>query len=160
MLMEGTLPGMPVVAGRMSVLLATDGSDHALRAARFLARIMGPLGPDQGVIHVHTVLSATMEPTSYLGDLSDAPARHEAIRAMVDRATAGARQVLEEAGIETTTSKSFGHPPDEVLAEAESLDVDLVVVGRRGVRMPAALMLGSVSSYLLHHATMPVLIVP
>ena len=157
MLMEETLQSPPDVRAPMSVMLATDGSGQALRAARFLARI---IGPDEAVVHVHTVLSATMEPTGYLGDLSDAPARRAAITTAVDQATRESRLILEEAGIATTTSKSFGHPPDEVLAEAESRGVDLVVVGRRGLRMPAALMLGSVSSYLLHHATMPVLIVP
>lgn len=157
MLMEETLRDASGVTAAMSVMLATDGSEQALRAARFLARVVGP---DQAVVHVHTVLSATMEPTSYLGDLSDAPARKAAITIAVDQATRASRLILEEAGIATTTSKSFGHPPDEVLAEAEARGVDLVVVGRRGLRMPAAIMLGSVSSYLLHHATMPVLIVP
>ena len=157
MLMEEMLQNAPDVTAPMSVMLATDGSEQALRAARFLARIVSP---DEAVVHVHTVLSATMEPSSYLGDLSDAPDRRAAITAAVDQATRASRLILEAAGIATTTSKSFGHPPDEVLAEAESRGVDLVVVGRRGLRMPAALMLGSVSSYLLHRATIPVLIVP
>ncbi|HEU5001619.1 MAG TPA: universal stress protein [Actinomycetota bacterium] len=138
-------------------MLATDGSDHALRAARFLARV---LDPSVGTIRLHTVLSVSMEPTSYMGDLADALERRAAIAAAVEEATAASRQILENAGFATTTSRSFGHPPDEVLTEATEFGIDLLVVGRRGLRLPTALMLGSVSGYLLHHATMPVLIVP
>ncbi|HLI55796.1 MAG TPA: universal stress protein [Actinomycetota bacterium] len=157
MIMEHELGNPPRARPPMSVMLATDGSEHALRAARFLARM---LDPSIGTVRLHTVLSASMETTSYMGELSDAPERRAAISVAVEQATAASRNILEEAGFATTTSRSFGHPPDEVLTEAEERNIDLLVVGRRGLRMPSALMLGSVSGYLLHHASMPVLIVP
>lgn len=157
MLVEQEVSSQTRLPAVLCVLLATDGSDHALRAARFLARVLDPAA---SLVHLHTVLSATMEASSYMGDLSDAPARRAAIADAVDHATRASRAILEESGIATTTSRSFGNPPDEVLAEAEARGVDLVVVGRRGLRMPAALMLGSVSGYLLYRAPMPVLIVP
>lgn len=157
MIMEEEHANPPGLRASVAVMLATDGSEHALRAARFLARV---LDPGVGTIRLHTVLSASMGPTSYMGDLSDAPERWAAIAAAVEQATAESREILEQAGFATTTSRSFGHPPDEVLLEAQERRIDLVVVGRRGLRMPSALMLGSVSGYLLHRAPMPVLIVP
>lgn len=155
--MKEELESRPSVRPPMSVMLATDGSEHALRAARFVAHV---LDPAVGTIRLHTVLSASMEFTTYMGELDDAPERRRAIEAAVEEATAVSREILERAGFKTTTSHSFGHPPDEVLMEAEERRIDLLVVGRRGLRLPSALMLGSVSSYLLHHASIPVLIVP
>jgi nucleotide-binding universal stress UspA family protein len=39
-------------------------------------------------------------------------------------------------------------------------DAELIVVGRRGRGAVSSIVLGSVSSYVLHHATCPVLVVP
>ena len=141
----------------LNVLLATDGSDASLRAAHFVART---LDPARARVQVHTVLSASLDPTGYFGDLSDADERRATIEAAAEEATRPCRDLLEAAGFPTTRSTSLGHPPDQVLAAAQHGPADLVVVGSRGLRAPAAMILGSVSTHLIHHATMPVLVVP
>ena len=52
-----------------------------------------------------------------------------------------------------------GHPVEVILRVAERENVDLVVVGSRGLRGVKELLLGSVSSAVLHHAACPILIV-
>lgn len=149
-------PERSVAGPAMSVLVATDGSDPALKAARFLAALLVP----GAQIHLLTVLSMDMEPRTYLGELSDAVARQTRMQEETDHAVGKTRRILEEAGHAVSVHQRFGNPPDETLSEVEELAPDLVVVGRRGLSRAAGLLLGSVSSCLLRHSPSPVLVVP
>lgn len=51
-----------------------------------------------------------------------------------------------------------GNPAGELLDAAR--DVDMIVVGTRGAGGFARLLLGSVSTYLTHHAHCPVVVIP
>ena len=66
---------------------------------------------------------------------------------------AGARGVPVRAVLLT------GDAVDEIVAYADSLDADLIVVGSRGLGAVASGMLGSVSQGVLHEARRPVLVV-
>ncbi len=75
----------------------------------------------------------------------------EILRSMTDKAIA--------AGVDTTFRQSFGSPSRMICELASELDVDLIVVGRRGRSGLNELFLGSVSNYVLHHAPCSVLTV-
>jgi len=51
-----------------------------------------------------------------------------------------------------------GHPPGVLIAKSDG--ADLLVVGRRGLGGFRALLLGSVSSDVIHHGTCPVIVTP
>jgi nucleotide-binding universal stress UspA family protein len=51
-----------------------------------------------------------------------------------------------------------GTPADEIIRAANELNVDLIVVGGRGKGAVEAILLGSVSYRVLHHAPCPVLV--
>ena len=144
------------LAPSMSALVATDGSDHALKAARFVAGIL-PAGAE---VRLPVVLSMELQPRTYLGELSDAEARRARIAEATEEAVAETRRILEAAGHAVSVRRRFGNPPDETLAEVEEWQPDLVVVGRRGLGRASSFLLGSVSSYLLRHSPAPVLVVP
>jgi len=57
-------PDVPGMATSMRVLVATDGSDHAVKAASFVARML----PAGAKVRLLTVLSMDLEPWTYLGD--------------------------------------------------------------------------------------------
>jgi len=63
-----------------------------------------------------------------------------------------ARQPIERWVIE-------GDPAKGIVRSAQDRDVDLVVLGARGLGTLGRLLLGSVSETVLHHAGRPVLIV-
>ena len=152
-----TLAGADAPEPALSVLLATDGSEHSLKAARFLAQV---LSKGHAEVRLVTVLSMELNPYSYMGELSDADARRARIEEESERAAGEARRLLQAAGHPTSVRRRFGNPPDEILTEIEEWDPDLVVVGRRGLGRAASLVLGSVSAFLLRHSTVPVLVVP
>ncbi len=56
------------------------------------------------------------------------------------------------------TGVSYGHPGSVLIDLSE--DADMVVVGSRGHGGFRGLLLGSVSTYVVHHARCPVTVVP
>lgn len=139
------------------VLLATDGSEPTIRAAELLVRMAsGPI-----VARVFTTLSYTAYPFPMVPG-TERPVEDPGLTEVedaVDAATRDARLILEKAGIPVSVGHRFGNPADEILAEMDAFQPDLVLLGRRGVRGLERL-LGSVSEHVLRRAHVPVLLVP
>jgi nucleotide-binding universal stress UspA family protein len=138
-----------------TVAVAVDGSESAREAARFLSRF--PL-PSSVSVHLVGVVEPPPVPRT-------APA---AARTMLQEAVAvvvGERRRALDAALDAA-AKSFEAPvrklplgsPAETL-ERLSSDVDLIVLGARGLGVVKRLLLGSVSERVLRHAACPVLIV-
>ena len=72
----------------------------------------------------------------------------------LDEAVARAREL----GVTAEKVILVGDPVDEIVADADSEDVDLIVVGSRGRGAVAGALLGSVSIGILHEAMRPVLV--
>lgn len=66
-------------------------------------------------------------------------------------------QRVDSQGLTVTGDVVQGHPADVLLRAAE--DSDLLVVGSRGLGGFKGMLLGSVSTQILHHAPCPVLVV-
>ena len=66
---------------------------------------------------------------------------------------------LKADDIETITEILQGPPADAILRVAKTRDVDLIVMGARGLGSLGSLLLGSVSQKVMAHATCPVIIV-
>jgi nucleotide-binding universal stress UspA family protein len=138
-----------------SAAVALDGSEGALEAARFFARFPLPAGLAVRLIGV--VEPPPMPRTAPSGARS-------MLRAAVSLITEDRRRVLEAAVDEA--AKRFVSParelpvgpPAETL-ERLSAEVDLIVLGARGLGPLKRLLLGSVSERVLRHAACPVLIV-
>jgi nucleotide-binding universal stress UspA family protein len=80
---------------------------------------------------------------------------------------AGAKQLVEDMAegirvedddISIETEIVYGHPGSTLIER--SAGVDFLVVGSRGYGGFKGLLLGSVSTYIVHHATCPVVVIP
>lgn len=69
------------------------------------------------------------------------------------------RPLLDELMTPYRVLQEKGHPIQAILTIAEKENVDLIVVGSRGLRGVKELYLGSISNSIMHHAPCPVLIV-
>ena len=67
---------------------------------------------------------------------------------------------MEERGVEASTLLVEGPIVDSLLKEIEENDYDMIVTGSHGHGALFNLVVGSVTSALLHHAKVPVLVVP
>jgi nucleotide-binding universal stress UspA family protein len=136
------------------ILIATDGSDSAREAVEFGLE----LAAEQGAVpvFVHVAPAVDVLPTSGFGVTAAAP--HE----LTDydwSSLQDARAVAEEHGLEARTEMLRGETVDEIVAYADTIDADLIVVGSRGHGTLASALLGSVSRGVLHEARRPVLVV-
>jgi nucleotide-binding universal stress UspA family protein len=65
----------------------------------------------------------------------------------------------KEADVEIETAIVVGHPTEQIIHRAETDNVDLVVLGHRGVSQFKVFKIGSTSDKVLRHAHCPVMIV-
>jgi len=64
-----------------------------------------------------------------------------------------------EAGIPAEANQAIGEPNRTICKVAEDWGADLIVIGRRGRKGMGEFLLGSVSNYVMHHASCTVLTV-
>ncbi len=134
------------------ILVAVDGSPASLRAvncARELAKLTNAT-----VILVH----AYPRVPHYLGEpnLSETIARHlEKANNLIEPLI----ESLSSDGIDAIPDVLEGPPSDAILRVADARDVDLIIMGARGLGTLNSLLLGSVSQKVMSHATCPVMVV-
>ena len=136
------------------ILLASDGSAHARRAAIHAVALAKTFGSRLTFMHVHTPFSLL----AHLGELSSTSKRQFMEKQWSD-AFCDVIHLADSAGVAYQTVIEGGHPVEKIVQAAEKLEVDLVVIGGRGAGGIKSLMLGSVADGALHHAHCPVLIV-
>jgi nucleotide-binding universal stress UspA family protein len=137
------------------IILCSDGSDHALKAARVAAEIAKRF--DSAV-----VLVSVLDVSSYFGAGLLAPETGILAMDIVSNGGEAAEATgkeLSAAGISFTVRSELGHPVDRIVAVAAEEHADLIVLGSRGLGAFQSLLLGSVSDGVTHHARCPVLIV-
>lgn len=142
------------------ILLGADGSEHAKQAAQFAGSLAQKFEAEIVMVYV---FNPAVVPVPFVG-LPEAALYLEtnmgqyadAIRCAVQKETG---KLLEEMGVRFRTRFEIGHPADQIVRVAEDEKVDLIVMGSRGLSEWNAILLGSVSDGVLHHAHCPVLIV-
>lgn len=141
----------------LRVLVATDGSAFATRAAEFVSKMVGA-GTE---VRLVTVLSFEFYPHSFWGPpLSDEVDRMSTVARLEAGAFAEVEKILRSTGATVSNAHRFGRVVGEILEEATEWHADLIVVGRQGLTGPSRWVLGSVSESLVTHSKVPVLIVP
>jgi nucleotide-binding universal stress UspA family protein len=137
-----------------TIVIATDGSPSAQEAVEFGIDLAAEQKADAVLVHVAPAVDVL--PTTGFG--MSAAQQHELTdedrRSLEDAKALGA-----ERGVELKTELLLGNPVDEIVAYADSVDADLIVVGSRGHGAFASALLGSVSRGVLHEARRPVLVV-
>lgn len=142
----------------MKILIAVDDSPHSARAVRFVSRMRWPAG--SRVVVANVVTPALTPPRA--GTESGVPLLLEVTeeqRLHASEVVEHAEAELREAGIATEHRVPTGDPREALLRLAADERVDLIVVGSHGRTGFAKLLLGSVSSHAVTHASCNVLVV-
>ncbi|MFC5051374.1 universal stress protein [Rubritalea spongiae] len=143
-----------------TMLVAVDfskGSEKVLEAATRMAKALG-----EQVYLVH-VIDDTPLYTMYGMYPEEAPAMMEYRGLAQEKAKellSESQGKLSAAGVAVQRKILDGKPQDAILAFADEVDADLVVVGTHGHSAIGSVLMGSVSSGLVRQAQVPVLVVP
>ncbi len=135
------------------ILLAADGSENALHAAKTAGNLARGMGS-----RILRIVVAFEPVPSYLGE----PNMQSAISARMSEADKVLRKAQKAVGEilgEVHTEVLEGPPAEAILEVAKTRHVDLIVMGSRGLGRLAGVLLGSQSQKVVQHATCPVLIV-
>ena len=140
------------------VVVATDFSDGAERALTVAIRFAKLLGATVDIVHVYPMATAgVLSPIPGVVPMPPPPA--DVMDEIAGRLDALATQV-REAGVNALTTSLEGGAADEIVAYANRVSTDLIVMGTHGRTGIRRVLLGSVAEQVLRQARCPLLVVP
>ena len=139
------------------ITVGIDGSAHSTRALEWAINEAAIRHAPVTVLTVHTVPMSgwTGNPITLPQDAEDQEKAQQAAEEMTLKVTSQ----LGTAKPSSVTVRTISGFPAQALIDA-SRTADLLVVGSRGAGGFARLMIGSVSSQVVHHAHCPAVVVP
>lgn len=152
--------------GRLSmfkkILVAIDGSEQSVKAARAAIDIASKNGGEIHLLHVVRPPAFDYSGVDFTGSMLPPEIPDYLIdewskvgQLILDKA----RKEVESEDVQTTIEVGMGDPAQVICDTAEKGNYELIVMGRRGVGGLGGLLLGSVSNRVLQLASCPVLIV-
>lgn len=154
--------GLPAGPPR-NLLVAVDGSKPSLRALVWADFLRSRFGGSVTALHVESPFIfeyADLVPSS--ADMAAVAAQSSAHKPGWVRAREQwLQEEVQRAGLDPGTISlrvAIGRPADEILAEQERSDADLIVMGTHGKGTLVRVLLGSVASTVLHRAPCSVLV--
>lgn len=134
------------------ILLAADGSDNAFRAAQEACKIAGMC---EGAV-VEIVYVADFDKAK--NDMLHAGSA-EKLALSRRQKTVRVEQLFQEKHISYKVTVLHGAPGPEIVKYANTQQVDLVIIGSRGLNTLQEMVLGSVSHKIMKRVHCPALIV-
>ena len=135
------------------ILLAVDGSEHAIRAAKVAAEMAHCMKS----VELRIVVAYEPIP-SFLGE----PNLQLAINARLNEAQGILKKAIKLVGnshIDVHTELIESDAAEAIIEVAKTRNSDVIIMGSRGLGRLAGLLLGSTSQKVVSHAPCPVLIV-
>lgn len=139
-----------------TILVANDFSPDADRALDRAVAMAKQSGQAIEIAHVHATGSYVLPPPL---DLLTMPTS-ERVLAHIEDALAERAARVRQAGVEVETRMLVGVAHEAIIARAEEIGAELIVIGSRGAGPLAHVLDASVAERVVRHAPCPVLVVP
>lgn len=136
------------------ILIATDGSEAAEKAASFGVQIAGLSGAKVYAVYV-------IDTTPYYSIPLDqvwSKEVYEQLETLGNEITSSLENTAKTAGLEAESLVLKGDPAERIVNFAEDQSVDMIIVGSHGMGGFERLVIGSVSEKVVRHAKVPVLV--
>jgi nucleotide-binding universal stress UspA family protein len=136
----------------MKILLATDGSEYSKGAAKFLTCLN--LSPEDEITVFHAVywIPFLYNTESYLETF------REIKKEIAPRIIDSALEILKPVHAKISTAIMEGSPGQAIIEEAARSDMDLLVMGARGIKGLESLFIGSVTRSVAFKSLKPVVV--
>ena len=138
----------------LRILIPVDGSENSLRAVTFL---IGKTALFSDPVEIHLLNVQHPFPGTIRGVQREAQKEHhdQGLAALAD-----ARALLNDAGVKYEHHILVGEAPQVIAQFTSDHGIDQVVMGTRGLGTVTGMLLGSVTTKVLHLVRAPVLLVP
>ena len=144
-----------------SILVPTDGSETAQKAARYAIDLAKQLKCSIIVLSVidnRSLMAQTISAQENVRHITEPI--EDYLREAAEAYASEIKQICDENDVRSKILVTSGHPAEEITKEAESSNADLIVIGSHGRSALAAAFLGSVAYSITHKETkIPVLVV-
>ena len=134
------------------ILVPLDGSDHSLHALEKAIKIAKKFDSKIVLINVYSVSSFKVTPSQVFNYVVE-------IRKAGELMLAEAKKKLTREEIPVETILKEGHIVEEILKSVTDQNIDLIVIGARGLGIMKEILLGSVSHGVILHAPCPIMVV-
>jgi nucleotide-binding universal stress UspA family protein len=143
--------GSPVFVGFQRILVAFDASPHAEHALDVALSMAGDMKAKLFVLAVIRPPELA-ESAEFNAVLDEGRERYESSFVPI-------RERAKQKGIDLETDVVVGHPAEQILHRADTIQASLIVMGKRSHTILHRWMLGSNSERVLKYAHCPVMIV-
>ena len=141
------------------ILLATDASKDAEKAALIASDIANSTGSELHVLHVGNTKDFHVAPSAEQSFSPRSPSLGEVREKAEKTLEEAVKQVEEAGGTVAQAHLRLGDPDDEILRFCdEQGGFGLIVMGSRGLTRIKRVVIGSVSESVVRHAHCPVLV--
>lgn len=135
------------------ILLATDGSENARRAANEVAGLARELSSHVILVYIINTPPSQSRMAKANFDV------HSLLEEDAKTDVGDTIKIFETGAIPYTLKVAIGDPAAEIIEIAEKEMADLIVIGSRGLGTIKGVFMGSVSQKVAHQASCPVMIV-
>ena len=137
----------------MKILLATDGSEYSNGAAKFLTNLNFSSDDEITVLHVISDVPFKEDVESYYSSLKQIK------KEIAPKIIESTLRLLKSVNAKNSPMAIDGYPDQGIIDVAEDLNVDMIVMGARGLKGIKALLIGSVTRSVAINSSKPVLII-
>jgi nucleotide-binding universal stress UspA family protein len=137
------------------ILIATDGSENAERAASYGMGIAKATGAEVYALYVVSTEHAGTARTV----MGWTEAFEEYLSSKGEVSTGYVQNLGKEGRIKVEPVSLRGSPAEKILEYAEENEIDLIVMGTQGLTGIKRFLIGSVAENVLRHSKVPVMIV-
>ena len=142
------------------ILIPTDGSELSQRAVRHGLSLAKAVGAKVTAVTVEASFNVYDVPSSRMYQMSGAFAEYtEHAKAHAGKILNTVAEAARSTGVTCETVQlEQDHPHEAIIAAAEQMNCDLIVMGSHGRSGIVAVVLGSVTNKVLTHTAIPVLV--
>lgn len=136
------------------ILIAVDSHENSFLVAKKGIELSHKLDAKAGLLFVVDTAKA-------MGNIEAGIMPHEALIILKKEA----QQTLDQlaamySGNDVVKFMPEGHPAEDIIKTAINWEADLIIIGTHGKKGIAKLLSSHVSDYVLHHAKVPVMLIP
>jgi nucleotide-binding universal stress UspA family protein len=137
----------------MKILLATDGSEYSEGAAKFLTNLNFSSDDEITILHIISEVTFKDDAESYYSSLKQI--KQEIAPKIIESTV----NILKPFNVKISTVVIDGYPDSRIIDIAENSNIDMIVMGAKGLKGIKAFLIGSVARSVAINSSRPVLII-